>query len=62
MGLRKKLKKLLFKKSLIDITAEFPAYSVTGAGSHELRTKLSTLAINQMPGALKVLEESLSQK
>lgn len=62
MGLRNKLKKWLFKKRWVDITTAFPAYEVTGAGSHALRSQLSMQAINQMPDALKTLVESLSQK
>jgi hypothetical protein len=45
----------------IAIFAAFPAYEVTGAGSHALRSQLSMQAINQMPDALKMLVESLSQ-
>lgn len=63
MGLRKKLQnKLVFKKRWVDITTAFPAYEVTGAGSHALRSQLWMQTINQMPDALKMLVESLSEK
>lgn len=62
MGLRRQFKKLIFKKRWIDLTAAFPAYEVTGAGSHALRTQLTVQTINQTPQALKMLVESLSSK
>jgi hypothetical protein len=62
MGLRRKLKTLLFNKRWIDLTAVLPAYEVTGAGSHALRIKLTMQTINQMPDALSMLVETLSPK
>jgi hypothetical protein len=62
MGLRRQLKKLIFNKRWINVTAVFPAYEVTGAGSHALRMKLTIQTINQMPDALRMLVETLSPK
>lgn len=63
MGLRRQLKKIKFNKRWrIDLTSAFPAYEVTGAGSHTMRMHLTMQAINQMPHALKLLAEYCSQR